>query len=294
MNKFINICQFALVLMGLAVCGLFVTSLFGIIHWGVRSLTGQWVIFAGQNIFAFIIPAILTWKICFPAMSPLKAMGATSLPSARMIGLAVMIYILAIPALNQTVYWNQEMHLPAFLSGFENWCREMEALAEQQTEGIINTTGIPQTLMNIFIIGILTGIGEEFMFRGALQKMLIRCSVGPHIAIWTAAIIFSAIHFQFLGFVPRMLLGAFFGYLYLWSANIWVNAFAHALNNSLVIVSVWCINKGYLSEEFDMIGVSSGSFPVLACISVVAVAATIYLSYHAGWIKTEKEIPPSC
>ncbi len=295
MKQFIEICQFILILMGLMICGLFLTTLIGVLPFGgPMSFPRQWAIFTGQNILAFIVPAILTWKICFKA-SPLKVMEADNNPSCKMIGIAVLIYFVGMPALNQIVYWNQEMHLPEFLSSFENWCSEMENLAEEQTQGLLSTTDIFPTIMNILIIGVLTGIGEEFFFRGALQRMLVISKVNSHVAIWTAAIVFSALHFQFFGFVPRVLLGAFFGYLYMWSGNIWVNSFAHALNNSLVIISTWCIKKGYLSEEFDMVGVDEGGFPVVALISVIAVVAIIFIFYRKGVIATTpnyKSVPP--
>ncbi|MDE5840107.1 MAG: CPBP family intramembrane metalloprotease, partial [Muribaculaceae bacterium] len=195
-----------------------------------------------------------------------------------------------LPALNQIVYWNQEMNLPGFLSGFEELCRQMERQAEELTKGLISTTDIFPTLINILIIGVLTGIGEEFFFRGAFQRMLIWCRVNPHVAIWTAAAVFSALHFQFFGFIPRMLLGALFGYLYYWSGSIWVNAFAHALNNSLVIISAWCINKGMLSEEFDALGVSERGIPFAAIASVLAVSAVIYIFHVRGVLKGKQNI----
>lgn len=273
MKRFIDICQFVLVLLGLALCGLFVTTSLGLLPLHGNAL--QWTIFAGQNILAFIIPSLLMWRICFRT-SPLKALEAEDAPSPQMIGIALMIYFAGMPLLNQIVYWNQEMHLPEFLSSFEEWSRNMEKLAEEQTKGLLNTTSLFPTVMNLLVIGILTGIGEEFFFRGALQRGLAWCGINPHAAIWTSAIIFSAVHFQFYGFVPRMLLGAFFGYLFWWSGNIWVNAFAHALNNSLVIISTWCINKGLVSEELDMLGVSDGGFPTAATISFIAVTVIIF------------------
>lgn len=289
MKRFIDICQFVLVLLGLALCGLFLTTLLSLLP--LHGDAMQWTIFAGQNILAFMIPAMLMWRICFK-FSPFRAIETHDVPSWGMIGTAILIYFAGMPALNQIVYWNQEMQLPEFLSPFEEWSRNLERLAEEQTKGLLNATGLFPTAMNILVIGVLTGIGEEFFFRGALQKGLVWCGVNIHTAIWTAAFIFSAVHFQFYGFVPRMLLGAFFGYLYWWSGNIWVNAFAHALNNSLVIISTWFINKGLLSEEFDMVGVANHGFPTAAIVSAVAVAAIIYILIKRGVLKEHSILPP--
>lgn len=292
MKQFIDISQFVLVLLGLMLCGLFATSVIGTLPLGEpMGFARLWTIFAAQNILAFILPALLTWYVCFK-MQPFKAISADVAPSWKMIGVAVLLFIIGIPLLNQIVYWNQEMHLPESMSGFEEWCRNMEETANEMTSGLLDSTAIIPTITNIFIIGVLTGIGEEFFFRGALQRMLVTCRINPHIAIWTSAVIFSAAHFQFFGFVPRLLLGAFFGYLYWWSGSIWVNAFAHALNNSLVIISNWCINRGVISEDFDMLGVSYDSFPIIALISGIAVSCTIYYLYKSGILVSHRNMLP--
>ena len=287
MKKFIDICQFVLVLMGLMICGLFFTSIIGMLPLNGNAL--QWSLIVGQNILAFIVPALLTWKMCFK-VNPIIAIEASGVPSLKIICVALLIYIAGLPALNQIVYWNQEMNLPEFLSDFEEWCRNMEDQAEQLTNGLLASAAILPTIINILTIGVLTGIGEEFFFRGAFQKMLIWCKVNPHAAIWIAAIVFSTLHFQFFGFIPRLLLGAFFGYIYWWSGNIWVNSLAHALNNSLVIVSTWCINKGYLSEEFDMFGVSDSGIPFYGIISAIVVAALIFVFYRYGKFESQANV----
>lgn len=275
MKRFIDICQFILVLFGLMLIGLFLTSLLGSVPGALDSLAGQWMIFGGQNIIAFMIPAMLTWKICFHE-SPLDAIGAERLPKAGVTVFAIVAFLIAVPALNQVVWWNSEMHLPDALSEFEKWCREMEEFAEAQTSVLLGSGDVWQMIINILVIGVMTGIGEEFFFRGALQKMMIRCGVGHHVAIWVAAFIFSAMHFQFFGFVPRMLLGAWFGYLYWWSGSIWLNSLAHALNNSLVIISSWLIDHEYLSEQFDSWGVSSSGFPVIPFVSAAVFTLLVY------------------
>ena len=89
--------------------------------------------------------------------------------------------------------------------------------------------------MNILIIAIMAGIGEELMFRGVIQKILIGWTKDIHLGILYTAIIFSTIHFQFYGFVPRMILGMVLGYLYIWSKSLWVPVIAHAINNALTV-----------------------------------------------------------
>ncbi len=293
MKNFIAICQSVLVLFGLMLCGLFITGVVGQIPIGAPdSMTRQWIVFASQNVIAFIIPALLTWRICFKA-KPGSVIGADFVPSCRMIVIAIAIYAVAVPALNQIVYWNQEVHLPESLHSFEQLCRDMESLAEEQTRALLASDSVAVMVMNILTIGVLTGIGEEFFFRGGLQRILSVCGVNVHVAVWVAAFVFSALHFQFFGFVPRLLLGVWFGYLYVWSGNIWVNSFAHALNNSLVIISAWLINRGVLSEDFDMWGVTPGAFPLIPLISAVVVAVLLSWLSARGYISLPSVNNPS-
>jgi membrane protease YdiL (CAAX protease family) len=89
----------------------------------------------------------------------------------------------------------------------------------------------------------MAALGEEIFFRGVLQSLFERYLGNSHAAIWIAAAIFSFIHFQFYGFFPRLLLGAFFGYLYVWFRTIWVPIVAHFFNNG------WTLTMHYMYQQ---------------------------------------------
>jgi len=131
--------------------------------------------------------------------------------------------------------WNQGLHLPQSMKAIEQWMINSEKAAEITTNQLLNTDSWEGFIMNILVIAIMAGIGEELLFRGVLQKILINWTRNTHIGILCAAIIFSVIHFQFFGFFPRMILGMVLGYLYVWSKSIWVPIIAHALNNALTV-----------------------------------------------------------
>ena len=104
------------------------------------------------------------------------------------------------------------------------------------TRQLMGTDTIGSIIMSILIIGLLAGFSENF-FRGALQRLLSTAGRNIHVAVWLTAFIFSAVHMQFYGFVPRMLLGAMFGYMAVWSGSLWIAVIAHATNNSLVVIA---------------------------------------------------------
>ena len=134
------------------------------------------------------------------------------------------------------IEWNSKIN---FSGAFWDWAREREDVAERFTKYITQFDSVGEFLFGFFTIAILASIGEEFTFRGWLQPAIQKITGNPHIAIWFSAMIFSAFHFQFFGFVPRMLLGAMFGYFMYWSNNLWVPIVAHFVNNGFTILIVY-------------------------------------------------------
>jgi len=134
------------------------------------------------------------------------------------------------------IEWNAELD---FSGPFWSWAREREELAETFTRFLTTFHSPGEFVILFFIIAILPAIGEEFCFRGWLQPALQKATGNAHVAIWISAFLFSAIHFQFFGFVPRMLLGAMFGYMMYWSNSLWVPVVAHFTNNGFMVIFMY-------------------------------------------------------
>ena len=115
------------------------------------------------------------------------------------------------------IKWNQDVNLPYWI---ENWAKPMEEKLAELTTFMTTYDSTAQVVFAFVVIAILPAIGEEIIFRGMIQNDLMRATRNAHVSIWFAAFLFRAIHFQFYGFIPRMLLGALFGYLYFWSGNL--------------------------------------------------------------------------
>ena len=227
-----------------------------------------------QDIFMFIIPAIVTAVIA--SRYPARLLEVDAFPNWKMILLTVLTVLAAIPAVDYIVKLNEAMSFPAWMADVEQAMRKMEEEANATTQMLINGSSVGSLIMSLLIVAILTGFSEEIFFRGALQRLLTPASGTPHLAIWVTAFIFSAVHFQFYGFVPRMLLGAFFGYLLYWSGSLWLPVIAHALNNSLVVLSTWLVNAGYMENRIDQLGSPSTTWDV-ALGSAVLVGGLIVL-----------------
>lgn len=231
-----------------------------------------------QNLLTFILPVVIA--VAFITPKPATFLQLDKIPSLKTFLLVIAVYIAMTPALNYIVDWNNNISLPKSMAGIEIFMRNAENAALAVTSMILEQNNI---IVSILLVGCLTGLGEEVFFRGGLQQIFLSRPMNIHIAIWITAFIFSALHFQFFGFFPRLLLGALFGYLAYWSGSLWTAIFAHALNNSTTIIAHE-INKqnGF---NLDNLGVpQSGEIPWLAIISLLVSIAIIYI-----YLKTTKQ-----
>lgn len=215
-----------------------------------------------QDIFAFILPAVVAMALFY--LRPLHVMGLDRMPSLKALAVVVVFYLVSLPAMNWLVDFNGSMVLPS-------WMRQAEDMAADATKQILDINTIPQLLFCLFVVGLMAGLSEEMLFRGAMQRTMQDSRLGAHTAIWVTAIVFSAIHMQFFGFLPRMLLGAWLGYLFVWTRSLWVPIIAHTLNNSTVVVMSYLAGKGVVPEGFgDNLGLpADGAFPWMATASLV-------------------------
>ncbi|WP_426326879.1 CPBP family intramembrane glutamic endopeptidase [Pedobacter sp. R-06] len=191
-------------------------------------------------------------------------------PKFLLVVLVLAIMILSMPFMEWTVIWNQKMVLPDFLHKIEQWMKEKEAIAMKITIQLITVRSNFDFIVNLLMIAVIPAIGEELMFRGGVQRSLNRAFENPHVAIWLSAIIFSAIHVQFYGFVPRMLLGAGFGYLYYYSGSIWYAMLAHFINNAYAVCAAFYMQKHHmpLDKADEPIGFPWYGYLISAIITI--------------------------
>ncbi|MBT1687234.1 CPBP family intramembrane glutamic endopeptidase [Dawidia soli] len=146
------------------------------------------------------------------------------------------------------IEWNQNITFP---DGIEQTLKSLEDLLRKQTEFLTKFDSTGQLILAVVVVSILPGIGEELVFRGIIQREFYRATRNIHVSIWVAAAIFSAIHMQFYGFVPRMLLGALFGYLYYWSGSLTMAMLAHLFNNGMMVLALYFYQKGALDIDVE-------------------------------------------
>lgn len=184
---------------------------------------------------------------------------------------AMLAVVVALPAITYLSEWNQQMVLPSFMIGFEQWAKFEEEKMKIMTEYITFFNSNYQFLFGLIVIALIPAVGEEFVFRGVVQNVFTLYFKNIHVAIWLAAIVFSAIHLQFYGFLPRMLLGAMFGYLYVWSGNMLVPMAAHFCNNGFSLFLLHYKNTGNIKMDIE----STSEMPISMIIGSFLLVAVI-------------------
>jgi len=164
------------------------------------------------------------------------------------------LMLIALPFINGLAEINRSISFPDALSSIEQWMINSEKEAQNVTQYFLKAEHFSTLLFNLIMMAILPAIGEEFFFRGVLQKLITQMSRNSHLGIWITAFIFSAIHMQFLTFLPRFFMGIMFGYMLVWSGSIWLPISAHFVNNGTAVVLNYLIQKDTIGSEIDTIG----------------------------------------
>jgi membrane protease YdiL (CAAX protease family) len=203
----------------------------------------------------------------------------TSKPATFFI-LSLMLYFTFLPVLEYLIKWNQSWQLPAAFAEVERSMIAMENQAKELTELLIKYDSNWGFLKVLIVVAVLPAIGEELFFRGLLQNELKYFFKNIHVAVWVSAFVFSFIHFQFFGFIPRMVLGLMFGYAYVWSGNILVPIGLHFLNNAATLILMNTFREKYEQMESGLVeSVSILSVVFFTVLSGVLVYYIIQL-YH--------------
>ena len=212
-----------------------------------------------QTFSVFILPtlaAVYLWS-----EMPLSWLRLDHGMSWQLAVLVPLTIIVLAPGINLLSDWNQHFSLPSFLADWEARLQAEEEKMRGLTEMLAQADSVPEWVLNVVIMALLPAVGEELCFRGTCQGLIesrsdcgtsygtARLQTRTHVAVWVTAIIFSGIHFQFYGFVPRMLLGAVLGYLLCWTGSLYVPMLAHFTNNAIAVTCYFIAGKGIVRSE---------------------------------------------
>lgn len=216
----------------------------------------------------FLVPALVTAFLF--SHQPARYLHIGAIPKLTEILLVVVLIFSVAPLINLIYEFNKMLQLPEFMSGVEAWIRAKEDEMEKLTLAFLDMKTTGDLLSNVLVVGLLTALAEEFLFRGVLLRLFREMTGNMHVAILLTAILFSAIHMQFYGFIPRMLLGMLLGYLLWWSGNLWLPVLAHFINNSGAVVFAYIAAHNQMPFNHETIGTSVSDLPVLIISALIA------------------------
>ena len=230
----------------------------------------------GQGISSamiFIAPPMILYA--FTRHHPMRELGFRKPNSAWLLLIGVVLMFVSLPLTNLLTSWNEKMNFGAAFESLEALLQQLEETAGDLTERMLQVDSFGGLLFNLLVIALIPAIGEELTFRGVLQQALTRrCNV--HVAVFLSAFIFSFIHFQFYGFLPRMFLGLLLGYLFYYSGSLWTSILMHFVNNGAAVVVAYLDYKGLIDVDIDHFGATSNVW--LLGASLVVTVGLIILS----------------
>ncbi len=237
----------------------------------------------------FIVPAALFCRYLRPERSAF--LNLNSPPHIYFFITAAACIFFALPAVAGLETWNLSIHLPESFSSLESWMRQKENDAEKITMVFFQDKSTVGLIINLLVMGLVAALSEELFFRGLLQQIFIKNKLNAHIAIILTAVLFSAFHLQFFGFLPRLFLGIVLGYLYYITQNLWVAITAHFCNNAFAIVAAH-----YFSE--DLVSTSATNADNEQTIGIAFILLSIamvagQLVFLQRFINRMKGIPPA-
>ena len=261
----------------------FISALIGILSIGIISadagdtenISQLKIIQLISSVFIFIIPPLLFSY--FENNQYLKELGFNLKFKRQNILMILMIILFSQPLVAYCMQLNLDFihsisdYIPKLVEGM----KQMEDAAEEATKAFLKMDNIGDLLFNLFLIAIIPAIGEEMFFRGIIQKKLKNILRNPHVAILITSFIFSAIHMQFFGFLPRFFLGVILGYLFYYSGNLWMPIIAHFINNALAVFLAYFYSEK-INEDISQLESSEISM-IQATIFLLIVLFFFYL-----------------
>jgi uncharacterized protein len=202
-------------------------------------------------------------------------LGARKLPEGRILGSAILLMLVSLPLVMLFYNINKALPMPESF-------RLMEAQTNEALKSLLKMDSPAEFAANLFIIAFLPALGEELIFRGIVQKQMLRLIRNPWIGLVVTAVIFSFIHFQFEGFLPRCLLGFLLGWLYWATGNFWIPVAAHFFNNGIQVFAQYLYGQKISTIDLEQDIQTPWYLGLLSAVLVAALAFRIWKDVSQG------------
>ena len=221
-----------------------------------------------SQVIGILIPAVV--YVMLVQEKPFNYLGFKKLQTWSLLGIVAMFTV--IPFLSMVTEWNDGIVFPESMKALEGQLRGIQEKSEEIIKMFIGQGSLFSSLM---IIALLAAGSEELLFRSVIQKALVKLFKNAHVAIIVTAIIFSAFHGDFFGFVPRFVLGLMLGYMFWMSGSIFPSMLMHFVNNATIVMLYYMNTRGFIDIDVDKFGQTDN---VLVIILSLIVTVAIFIT----------------
>jgi membrane protease YdiL (CAAX protease family) len=233
------------------------------------------------SFLAFALPTIILGFIV--NVKAFNFLGFSTKMSSKQVALVMMIAFVGLILSGALGEINQAIPLPA------KWlaaAKEAEANYKATMISLVIMKTVGDYLLSLVVMAVAPAIFEEMLFRGALQQIFVGWMKNSFLGILLASILFSAIHFSFFGFLPRVALGMVLGYVFYFSKNLWLNIFIHFLYNGIIVTQLFIATKQ--GKQIDK--VMDETMPIwLGVISVLSIFVLMRLFKEESDLELTKQ-----
>jgi membrane protease YdiL (CAAX protease family) len=187
---------------------------------------------------SFLLPAFLLARVL--SKKPFAQLGFSSAISAKQLLLILALTFTSIMLSGALGELNEWIPIPA------KWyakAKAMEDLYKAAMMSMATMHSFSDYLLALVVLAAAPALFEEVLFRGGFQQVFIGWTKNKWAGIIITSLLFSAIHFSYFGFLPRLALGMILGLIFYYSKNIWLNIFLHFLNNALVVTQLYIMSQ---------------------------------------------------
>ena len=237
---------------------------------GMNNITNLQIGQVISQVFGFMLPPIL--YVMFVKEKPFNYLGFKNLQPWSLLGIVAIFTV--IPFLAIVTEWNDNVSLPESMATLEQMLRNIQKLANDTTEKFMTEGSL---FSGLLIVAALAAISEELLFRSVIQKAFVKICKNAHIGIILTAIVFSAFHGDFFGFVPRFILGLMLGYMFYLSGSIFPSMLMHFVNNGTIVMLYYLNKKEVINVDIETFGLTDNVLVIaLSLILTVAIFVVCY------------------
>jgi membrane protease YdiL (CAAX protease family) len=192
-------------------------------------------------------------------------------------GWFILLYLITLPLVG---YFAQISELFPFPESWIEFSRNVETQTKELILQFVSGKTTKGLISALLVMAVLPAICEEVLFRGVILNNLVKRNVGVHVAVWISAILFSAVHLEVLGFVSRTLMGATFGYAFVYSKSLWLPIILHFINNAILVFAYFFSTETMLSDDTFIV-------PHWAAVLSVMTIAIVFLKIQKSKLATK-------